>query len=154
MAGGSTDISRSLKRIRIGPLGEISAVPAYVAKIETLIFSLFSPTINHLFLHTAAMSPSFEGLAEDNGTYDSEEEIDFSDLREQYDVRLEQGLDAFVVVDGLPVVPEASKAKLITYITKKLNAVGRVKDEGFYMPTNDKGMTEGYDSPDGFNEED
>lgn len=90
------------------------------------------------------MAPSFEGLTEDNGTYDSEEDVDFSDLREQYDVRLEQGLDAFVVVDGLPVVPEASKAKLITYITKKLNAVGKVKDEGFFMPTNEKGMTEGY----------
>jgi len=89
------------------------------------------------------MAPSFQDLTQDNGTYDSEEEIDFSDLKEQYDVRLEQGLDAFVVVDGLPVVPEASKQKLITYITKKMNAVGKVKDEGFFMPTNEKGMTEG-----------
>lgn len=65
------------------------------------------------------------------------------DLREQYDVRLEQGLDAFVIVDGLPVVPEANKQKLVTYITKKLNAAGKVKEDGFYMPLNDKGMTEG-----------
>lgn len=69
-----------------------------------------------------------------------------SDLREQHEVRLEQGLDAFVVVDGLPVVPEASKPKLVTFLIKKLNSAGKVKEDGFFMPVNEKGMTEGYAS--------
>ena len=109
------------------------------------------------------MAPSFNDLVEEDGTYDSEEELDFSgmgkcdtskfgsltfwrpDLREEHEVRLEQGLDAFVVVDGLPVVPEANKAKLVSFLTKKLNASGKVKEDGFYMPTNAEGKTEGYE---------
>ena len=67
------------------------------------------------------------------------------DLKEQYDVRLEQGLDAFVVVDGIPVVPEDSKPKLVRFLVKQLNKAGKVKEDGFFMPVNDKGMTEGYD---------
>ena len=59
-------------------------------------------------------------------------------------MRLEQGLDAFVVVDGLPLVPEESKSKLVKFIIKQLNKAGRVKDDGFFMPLNDKNMTEGY----------
>lgn len=90
------------------------------------------------------MAPSFDNLTEDNGTYDSEEDIDFSDLKEQYDVRLEQGLDAFVVVDGLPVVPEDSKPKLVKFLVKQLNKAGKVKEDGFFMPVNEKGMTEGF----------
>lgn len=68
------------------------------------------------------------------------------DLREEHEVRLEQGLDAFVVVDGLPVVPEASKAKLVSFIIKKLNASGKVKEDGFYMPVSAEGKTEGYEA--------
>ena len=66
------------------------------------------------------------------------------DLKEQYDVRLEQGLDAFVIVDGLPTVPEASKAKLVTFLTKKLNQAGKIKEDGFFMPSDDNGQTQGY----------
>ena len=69
------------------------------------------------------------------------------DLKEQYDVRLEQGLDAFVVVDGLPVVPEESKPKLVKFLVKQLNKAGKVKEDGFFMPVNEKGMTEGYGPP-------
>ncbi|KAL9118123.1 MAG: hypothetical protein Q9187_005334 [Circinaria calcarea] len=88
------------------------------------------------------MAPSFENLPEDDG-YDSEEEIDFSDLREQYEVRLEQGLDAFVVVDGLPVVPEDSKQKLVKFLMRKLNTVGKTKEDAIFMPINEKNMSEG-----------
>ncbi|KAK4695858.1 translation initiation factor 3 subunit B, partial [Lecanoromycetidae sp. Uapishka_2] len=91
------------------------------------------------------MAPSFDNLTQDDGTYDSEEEIDFSDLKEQYDVRLEQGLDAFVVIDGLPVVPEDSKPKLVKFLIKQLNKAGKVKEDGFFMPVNDESQkTEGY----------
>ena len=50
-----------------------------------------------------------------------------------------------MVVDGLPVVPEESKPKLVKFLVKQLNKAGKVKEDGFFMPVNDKGMTEGYD---------
>ncbi|MCJ1226795.1 Translation initiation factor 3 subunit b [Toensbergia leucococca] len=89
------------------------------------------------------MAPSFDNLREDDGE-DSEEEIDFSDLREQHEVRLEQGLDAFVVIDGLPIVPEDSKQKLVKFLLKKLNTVGKTKEDAIFMPLNDKKMSEGF----------
>jgi translation initiation factor 3 subunit B len=73
-----------------------------------------------------------------------EDDIDFSDLREQFEVRLEEGLDTFVVVDGLPVVPEESQEKLLKYVLRKLNAVGETRAETAHMPVNDEsGKTEG-----------
>lgn len=69
------------------------------------------------------------------------------DLREQYDVRLEQGLDAFVVVDGLPIVPEESRQKLIKFLLKtKLNTVGKTREDAVHMPLGNNGMSEGYES--------
>lgn len=64
-------------------------------------------------------------------------------MKDQYEVRLEEGLDAFVVIDGLPVVPAESKGKLIKFLLKKLNTVGRTSEDTVYMPTNEKNMTEG-----------
>ncbi|KAI9843208.1 MAG: Translation initiation factor 3 subunit b [Sclerophora amabilis] len=93
------------------------------------------------------MAPSFEHLPEDEDSYDDEEEeeeIDFSDLKEQYDVRLEEGLDAFVVIDGLPVVPEDSKQKLVKFLLRKLNTAGKTREDAIFMPLNDKKMSEGY----------
>ncbi|KAA8910717.1 eukaryotic translation initiation factor eIF2A-domain-containing protein [Sphaerosporella brunnea] len=80
-----------------------------------------------------------------HSNYDEEEDIDFSDLREQYEVRLDEGLDTFVVVDGCPKVPEDSKAKLVKFLCKKLSDAGKVKPEGVFMPLNEEtGQTEGY----------
>ncbi|KAL2215031.1 eukaryotic translation initiation factor 3 subunit B [Thermoascus aurantiacus ATCC 26904] len=99
------------------------------------------------------MAPSFETLSEQNlQEEDLEEEIDFSDLRAQYEVKLEEGLDTFVVLDGLPIVPEESKPKLIKYLLKKLNTVGHTSEDAIFMPLNDKKMSEGfafveYDTP-------
>lgn len=88
------------------------------------------------------MAPSFNNLPEEDD-FDSEEEIDFSDLKEQHTVRMEKGLDAFVVVDGLPVVPEESRVKLIKFLLKKLNTAGRTREEAIFMPLNDEKKTEG-----------
>lgn len=66
-----------------------------------------------------------------------------TDLREQYEVRLEEGLDAFVVIDGLPIVPEDSKQKLVKFLLRKLNTVGKTKEESIFMPLDDKKMSEG-----------
>lgn len=66
-----------------------------------------------------------------------------TDLKAQYEVRLEEGLDTFVVLDGLPVVPEESREKLIKFLLKKLNTVGRTSADAFFMPMNEKNMSEG-----------
>ncbi|KAF2015921.1 eukaryotic translation initiation factor-like protein 3 subunit B [Aaosphaeria arxii CBS 175.79] len=89
------------------------------------------------------MAPSYENLPMEDDEFD-ESQIDFTDIEEQYQVRLDEGLDAFVVVDGLPVVPEESKGKLIKFVLRKLNSVGKVKEDGVFMPVNDDGQTEGF----------
>lgn len=66
------------------------------------------------------------------------------DLKAQYEVKLEEGLDTFVVIDGLPVVPEDSRPKLIKFLLRKLNAVGHTSEDAIFMPVNDKNMSEGY----------
>jgi translation initiation factor 3 subunit B len=66
-----------------------------------------------------------------------------ADLKEQYEVKLEEGLDTFVVIDGLPVVPEDSRQKLVKFLLRKLNTVGRTSEDAVFMPLNDKGMSEG-----------
>lgn len=66
------------------------------------------------------------------------------DLKAQYEVKLEEGLDTFVVIDGLPVVPEESRPKLIKFLLRKLNAVGHTSEDAIFMPLNDKNMSEGY----------
>lgn len=71
-----------------------------------------------------------------------EDEVDIQDLREKFEVAIDQGYDCFVVVDGLPPVDEAQKPKLVKFVTRKLNAVGVVKD--FTMPMGDDGMSLGY----------
>lgn len=65
------------------------------------------------------------------------------DLKAQYEVQLDEGLDAFVVVDGLPVVPESNKAKLVKFLLKKLNSVGRTTEDSIYMPLNENNVSEG-----------
>lgn len=68
----------------------------------------------------------------------------FTDLREQYEVRLDEGLDAFVIVDGCPIVNEESRPKLIKFLCKKLGDVGRPKVDLVYMPLSDEtNMTKG-----------
>lgn len=66
------------------------------------------------------------------------------DLNEQYEVRLEEGLDTFVVIDGLPVVGEDAKPKLVKFVMKKMKAAGDTSEDSFFMPMNDENMSEGY----------
>jgi translation initiation factor 3 subunit B len=70
------------------------------------------------------MAPSYENLPLEDEEFD-ESQIDFADIEEQFQVRLDEGLDAFVVIDGLPVVPEDSKQKLVKFVLRKLNTVGK-----------------------------
>ncbi|KAI9739769.1 MAG: Translation initiation factor 3 subunit b [Cirrosporium novae-zelandiae] len=88
------------------------------------------------------MSPGFENLP-DEEEFD-ESEIDYSDLKDQYDVRLEEGLDTFVVLDGLPVVPAEKKPQLLKFLLKKLKTVGNTSEDAIFMPMNDANKSEGY----------
>jgi hypothetical protein len=61
---------------------------------------------NPSYLSNTNMAPSFDTLSDhDFQEEDDEEEIDFSDLREQYDVRMEEGLDTFVVCLRIKALP-------------------------------------------------
>lgn len=89
------------------------------------------------------MAPTFEHLREadlDDDEYD-EDEIDISDLREKYEVQLEHGYDTFVVVDGLPEVTEEQKPKLVKFLLKKLNSVGKTREDLIFMPMGDDGKS-------------
>lgn len=80
---------------------------------------------------------------DDDDDFD-ENEVDVSDLREKYEVALDQGYDCFVVVDGLPTVTEEQKPKLVKFLQKKLNTVGRTND--IHMPM-DNGSSLGLVGP-------
>lgn len=91
------------------------------------------------------MAPSFDHLREadlDDDEFD-EEEVDISDLRAKYEVQLEQGFDTFVVIDGLPVVTEDQKPKLVKFLLKKLNTVGRTREDSIEMPMGEGGKSLG-----------
>ena len=93
------------------------------------------------------MAPSFDHLPDPNDDeYDEDAELDFSDLREKFEVQLEEGLDTFVVVDGIPKVDKASAPKLIKFLLRKLSTVGTVKkdptsEEGIHMPFGEDGQS-------------
>ena len=56
---------------------------------------------------------------------------------------MEEGLDTFVVIDGLPKVPEESKQKLVKFLLKKLNTAGKTKEDAIFMPLGDNKISEG-----------
>lgn len=89
------------------------------------------------------MAPTFEHLREADLDEDefNEDEIDFSDLRERFEVQLEQGYDSFVVIDGLPEVNEEQKPKLVKFLLRKLNTVGKTTEDLIHMPMGDDGKS-------------
>jgi translation initiation factor 3 subunit B len=91
------------------------------------------------------MAPSFDHLRDadvDEDDYD-EDEIDISDLQEKFQVQLEQGYDSFVVIDGLPEVTEDQKPRLVKFLLKKLNQVGKTHEGNVYMPMGEDGKSLG-----------
>ncbi|KAM7192470.1 putative eukaryotic translation initiation factor 3 subunit 9 [Rhypophila sp. PSN 637] len=89
------------------------------------------------------MAPSFDHLRDedlDEEDFDMDE-VDISDLREKYEVSLEQGYDTFVVVDGLPAVTEEQKPKLVKFLLKKLNTVGKAREDSIEMPMGPDGKS-------------
>lgn len=90
------------------------------------------------------MAPTFEHLREADLDDDefNDDEIDTADLRERFEVQLEQGYDSFVVVDGLPEVNEEQKPKLVKFLLKKLNTVGKTREDMVYMPMGEDGQSQ------------
>ncbi|KAK6614595.1 eukaryotic translation initiation factor eIF2A [Botrytis cinerea] len=87
------------------------------------------------------MAPSFDHLPDPEEDEYDEEELDISDLRERFEVQLEQGLDTFVVIDGLPEVNEDTKPKLIKFLLRKLDSVGQTKKDSIHMPIGPDGKS-------------
>ncbi|KAJ4414986.1 Translation initiation factor 3 subunit b [Neurospora sp. IMI 360204] len=89
------------------------------------------------------MAPSFDHLRDEDLDEDDfdVDEVDISDIREKYEVQLEQGYDAFVVVDGLPEVNEEQKPKLVKFLLKKLNTVGKTREDLIFMPMGEDGKS-------------
>jgi hypothetical protein len=102
------------------------------------------------------MAPSFDHLREADLDDDefNEDDIDVSDLRERFDIQLEQGYDTFVVIDGLPEVTEEQKPKLVKFLLRKLNTVGKTREDLIYMPMGEDGKSlrymRSFDRGDGF----
>ena len=90
------------------------------------------------------MAPTFEHLREADLDDDefNDDEIDTSDLRERFEVQLESGYDTFVVIDGLPKVTEEQKPKLVKFLLRKLNTVGKTREDLIYMPMGDDGESQ------------
>ncbi|KAK3690082.1 eukaryotic translation initiation factor 3 subunit B [Podospora appendiculata] len=89
------------------------------------------------------MAPSYDTLRDedlDEDDYDMDE-VDISDIQEKYQVQLEQGYDTFVVVDGLPEVTEEQKPKLVKFLLKKLNTVGKTREDLIFMPMGEDGKS-------------
>lgn len=57
---------------------------------------------------------------------------------------MEEGLDTFVVLDGLPKVGEDAKSKLVKFILKKLKPAGETSEDAFHMPMGDNGLSDGF----------
>jgi translation initiation factor 3 subunit B len=89
------------------------------------------------------MAPSFDHLPDPEEDEYDDEDLDFSDLQEKYQVQLQQGLDTFVVADGLPKVTAEQKPRLIKFLLRKLNDVGKTREDLVYMPVGESGQTDG-----------
>ena len=58
---------------------------------------------------------------------------------------LEVSAKSSKVIDGLPIVNNEQKPKLVKFLLKRLNTVGRIKDgeDSVFMPMGDQGQSEG-----------
>ncbi|KAH9058226.1 translation initiation factor eIF-3b [Lactarius vividus] len=78
--------------------------------------------------------------------HELDEDIDFSDIEEKYKVRLEEGFDHILVVDGVPVIDKSKLEKLLAKIAKEFTRKGAaIKPDDISVPWNEKtGKSNGY----------
>ncbi|KAL2316031.1 Eukaryotic translation initiation factor 3 subunit B [Schizosaccharomyces pombe] len=68
-----------------------------------------------------------------------DEEIDVSELEVKLNVTKPVGYDTVVVIEGAPVVEEAKQQDFFRFLSSKVLAkIGKVKENGFYMPFEEK----------------
>ncbi|KAF9585851.1 Translation initiation factor 3 subunit b [Lunasporangiospora selenospora] len=79
---------------------------------------------------------------------ETEEEIDFTDIEEKYQLSFEEGFDNVVVVDNVPLVDDTKEEKLVQFLRKIFKNVGPIRDGHFVMPkaVNERGklMSKGF----------
>lgn len=81
-----------------------------------------------------------------NNLPDSEDQLDFSDIEDEYEVSFEEGFDTTVVVDNVPIVDESKQDKLKNALRKIVKSQG-LEFKDIYMPqteANGKKTTKGY----------
>lgn len=74
---------------------------------------------------------------------DDDIQVDCSDLERKYAVRMDMGLENFIVVDGTPIAPEGKVALLSKVLTKYFVQAGPISTDGLHVPTKD-GKTLGF----------
>ncbi|CCJ28370.1 unnamed protein product [Pneumocystis jirovecii] len=67
--------------------------------------------------------------------------IDFSDLEAKYNVTFEQDFRSLIVVDGIPQVPQEKREALLKILERQFSSVGKIKDNGIFMPMENKNGT-------------
>ena len=76
-----------------------------------------------------------------NDLPEHEDDLDFSDIEERYQLSFEEGFDNIVVVDNIPLVDETKEEKLLQFLRKIFKNVGEIRENHFVMPkaVNEKG---------------
>ncbi|KAF8591896.1 translation initiation factor eIF-3b [Ramaria rubella] len=85
------------------------------------------------------MSPVANGLPRDD------EDIDYTDIEERYQVEPTEGLDNVLVVDGVPIIDKSKLDKLLSKISKDFGRKGApIKPDAMSMPWDASGKSKGY----------
>ncbi|KAF9532030.1 eukaryotic translation initiation factor eIF2A-domain-containing protein [Crepidotus variabilis] len=75
-----------------------------------------------------------------------DDDIDYTDIEEKYEVQFDDSLDNTVVVDGIPVIDKAKLDKLLTKVCKEFSKKGvSIKSDDIFMPWDDStGKSKGF----------
>ncbi|KZT70337.1 translation initiation factor eIF-3b [Daedalea quercina L-15889] len=82
-----------------------------------------------------------------NGVHHEDDEgIDYSDIENKYKVKFEEGFDNILLVDGVPIIDEAKRGKLLDKIAKEFGRKGApIKTADISVPWNDtNGKSKGF----------
>ncbi|KAI0313548.1 translation initiation factor eIF-3b [Amylostereum chailletii] len=85
-------------------------------------------------------------MAVPTSIHNDDEDIDYSDIEEKYQVRLQEGFDNIIVVDGVPVIDKSKLDRLLSKVTKEFTRKGAaIKVDDIAVPWNDAtGKNNGY----------
>lgn len=116
----------------------------------TLALGTVMAVTEHEGAENSVAAPVEDQQAQHNGSADEvfdedsvqvdDSEIDFSDLQQRFAVPPEDGLESTVIIDGTPVAPESKRDALLRVMTSMCSKVGKLRENGIYMP-----MEEGQD---------